>query len=326
MLEARATTESIITCPTCGTAKAETMPTNACQYFYECPGCGTLLHPKQGDCCVFCSYGSVLCPPMQAPSSEPLCCQSDEGSTTAEIRPGVQRPDWSIVTKRAARDALLGRDGPRAGLGDQWNRVLSAQQDATWRTVLELFGTLGRPPSLTEVADENGVPPTQVRTYLAELEAYDLLGTDSATGAIVYAYPFTGGVTEHRVELRNRTLHALCAIDALGIGGMYQTDVAITSSCHLCRTPIEIGTTQAGRAISSTRPASAVVWYDFAYSQAAATSCCPSIGFFCCDEHLQQWLAAPATPRAGHRLALDEALEVGRAIFEPILAASRSDS
>ena len=57
--------DSIITCPVCGTAKAETMPTDACRFFYECTGCGALLRPKPGDCCVFCSYGSVPCPPIQ---------------------------------------------------------------------------------------------------------------------------------------------------------------------------------------------------------------------------------------------------------------------
>ena len=80
MPEAGVITESIITCPACGTSKSETMPTNACQYFYECTGCGTLLRPKQGDCCVFCSYGSVPCPLMQVPSGEPLCCQSEVGT------------------------------------------------------------------------------------------------------------------------------------------------------------------------------------------------------------------------------------------------------
>lgn len=57
---------STITCPTCRTSKEEVMPTNACQFFYECTGCGTRLRPKPGDCCVFCSYGSVPCPPVQA--------------------------------------------------------------------------------------------------------------------------------------------------------------------------------------------------------------------------------------------------------------------
>lgn len=57
---------STITCPVCGTSKVETMPTDACQFFYDCTGCGTVLRPKPGDCCVFCSYGDVACPPMQA--------------------------------------------------------------------------------------------------------------------------------------------------------------------------------------------------------------------------------------------------------------------
>ena len=42
------------------------MPTDACLFFHECAGCGALLRPKAGDCCVFCSYGSVPCPPRQA--------------------------------------------------------------------------------------------------------------------------------------------------------------------------------------------------------------------------------------------------------------------
>jgi hypothetical protein len=57
---------STITCPICGTASTETMPTDACQYFYDCAGCGKLLRPEPGDCCVFCSYGDMPCPPIQA--------------------------------------------------------------------------------------------------------------------------------------------------------------------------------------------------------------------------------------------------------------------
>lgn len=63
--------QSTLTCPACGHASAETMPTDACVYFYECTSCHTVLKPLAGDCCVFCSYGSVKCPPIQAGSS---CC------------------------------------------------------------------------------------------------------------------------------------------------------------------------------------------------------------------------------------------------------------
>jgi hypothetical protein len=65
--------ESTLTCPHCGLATVELMPTDACIVFHECQGCHARLRPKPGDCCVFCSYGSVKCPPMQA-TALPRCC------------------------------------------------------------------------------------------------------------------------------------------------------------------------------------------------------------------------------------------------------------
>jgi len=56
---------SVIKCPECGFEKSEVMPTESCQYFYECTNCKTVLKPKDEDCCVYCSYGSVKCPPNQ---------------------------------------------------------------------------------------------------------------------------------------------------------------------------------------------------------------------------------------------------------------------
>ncbi len=63
--------ESVLTCPECGHATKETMPTDACVFFHECASCKTLLKPNAGDCCVFCSYGSVPCPPVQVDGK---CC------------------------------------------------------------------------------------------------------------------------------------------------------------------------------------------------------------------------------------------------------------
>ena len=63
--------KSKITCPVCGFQKVETMPEDACQFFYECESCHLVLKPKMGDCCVFCSYGTVKCPPIQKGNK---CC------------------------------------------------------------------------------------------------------------------------------------------------------------------------------------------------------------------------------------------------------------
>ena len=70
------TLESVLTCPRCGRQEQLTMPTDACVFFHACAGCGELLRPKAGDCCVFCSYGTVKCPMMQDGSSS--CCDTQQ--------------------------------------------------------------------------------------------------------------------------------------------------------------------------------------------------------------------------------------------------------
>jgi len=62
---------STLTCPDCGAETTAEMPADACQYFFDCPSCGTVLKPTPGDCCVWCSYGTVPCPPVQAGEG---CC------------------------------------------------------------------------------------------------------------------------------------------------------------------------------------------------------------------------------------------------------------
>ena len=63
------TYSNIITCPNCGSRSKEVMPENACQYFWQCPKCKTILKPLQNDCCVYCSYGDIVCPPKQMDSN-----------------------------------------------------------------------------------------------------------------------------------------------------------------------------------------------------------------------------------------------------------------
>jgi len=41
------------------------MPTDSLVWFWECPACRALVKPKPGECGVFCSHGTALCPPKQ---------------------------------------------------------------------------------------------------------------------------------------------------------------------------------------------------------------------------------------------------------------------
>ena len=59
-------TRARLTCPECGNGQEVDMPTDACQFFYECVNCNAVLRPQEGDCCVFCSYADTLCPMKQS--------------------------------------------------------------------------------------------------------------------------------------------------------------------------------------------------------------------------------------------------------------------
>ena len=148
---------------------------------------------------------------------------------------------------------------------------------------------------MAEISSEVNLSEKKIQMLVADLQGHDLLAIDRSANTIVYAYPFTEHDTEHRVELRGRMLHAVCAIDAFGIAGMLRLDAVIQSSCRVCGSRIELRTTQAGKSLGYAQPADAVVWYDLAYSETAAASCCPSIAFFCSDGDMQRWLIAKSS-------------------------------
>lgn len=234
-----------------------------------------------------------------------------------EICLGVFRPDWSVVQSPAAREALAGR-AARPGLIDKWLHALPPEEDRVWRSVLQLYADFGRPPRVAEISRQAELLESAISGLLQKLEERDLLACDPA-GGIRYAYPFTETATGHRVTLGSREVNALCAIEALGTGSMCDSDISVRSRCALCDDPIHVHTEDRGQTLGGVSPASTVVWYDFAYSGCAAASCCPTIAFFCQDGHLQQWLESQGPPRRGVRLSIGEALEVGRAIFGPLL-------
>jgi divalent metal cation (Fe/Co/Zn/Cd) transporter len=57
--------KSVVTCPHCQHRQEEVIPEDNCLYFYECEHCGEILKPKEGDCCVHCSYGTEACPTVK---------------------------------------------------------------------------------------------------------------------------------------------------------------------------------------------------------------------------------------------------------------------
>ena len=65
---------STVRCPRCGFQSQEQMPQDFCMIRYQCKNCGFIMTPKEGKCCIFCSFGDVPCPCQQGidvPGLEP---------------------------------------------------------------------------------------------------------------------------------------------------------------------------------------------------------------------------------------------------------------
>jgi hypothetical protein len=56
---------STITCPACSETVTHTMSTESVKKVYHCQKCLTWVAAKHGDHCIYDSYGSTKCPPLQ---------------------------------------------------------------------------------------------------------------------------------------------------------------------------------------------------------------------------------------------------------------------
>ena len=195
---------------------------------------------------------------------------------------------------------------------------LSELEDRARRYILWHFADTGRGPRIPEIQRHLQLASREdALAMLTRLHAVDLIVYDAAKASIAAAYPFSVKPTSHRVEIRNRTLHALCAIDALGIPFMLDTPAQIRSECFWCHAPVEVDV--ADGEIRAHRPAGLVAWYPEKDScGCVATSRCILINFFCTTDHLAAWRDA-SPGEQGTALSLAEAVEAGRMIFENLL-------
>lgn len=256
-------------------------------------------------------------------SSKTVVTDAPTGRLTITIRPGVVTPDWSLVTSETAREAL-GAIFETCDWVERW-AGLDEAQDRTRRAILEAYPRIGHALSTNELARSTGFAPNRVRDLIARLKARDMVVLDKDGTTLVGAYPFIDRATEHRMKLGETVLHAMCAIDALGTGAMLGTDVGIESKCRFCGTPIYVETCDKGMALTDHAPSGAVVWAGIQYAdRCAADSLCTVMAFFCSDGHLELWRDSQNPRAIGFHLSMDEGLQMGKAIFLPLLAIASS--
>lgn len=236
------------------------------------------------------------------------------------LRPGVLMPDWSLVTDPTAREALAASMAV-AGRAQRWSS-LTAVEDRVWQAILLGLAHVGHAPDPAKLSAATGQDGATVTSVLHALRTRDLVVLDAEGVAVTAAYPFCTWVTGHRILLEERAaVHSLCAIDALGAGAMLRRDTIIESTCRGCGAPVRIETHGRGRALGRVTPSAAVVWSGIKYADGcAATSGCTAKAFFCSDEHLSAWRERSDPDGIGFRLSMAAALQVGMALFVPMLA------
>ena len=83
------------------------MPTDACQFFYDCSNCKTVLRPKEGDCCVFCSYTDTICPVKQLEQEDNGCANSSTSLEEFACRAMFETEQEPTIDSRLAFQGRL---------------------------------------------------------------------------------------------------------------------------------------------------------------------------------------------------------------------------
>lgn len=236
------------------------------------------------------------------------------------LRPGISVPAWSLVTDRTGQDALA-TSMEAAGRAEKWSG-LDPAEDALWQVILRMLAHGGPAPDAAGLATVTGLAETEVAATLLSLRQRDLLVLDASEKSVTAAYPFCTWTTGHQVALVGwGVAECLCAIDALGAGAMLGCDAVVTSRCAECGIPIRVTLGEQGRALGTVEPAGTLVWSGIRYAgDCGATSGCRTKVFACSDVHLDAWRVRAAADVPGFRLTMEAALQVGAALFVPMLA------
>jgi hypothetical protein len=182
---------------------------------------------------------------------------------------------------------------------------LNTIQKAVHQAILRAFAATGRPPEPHDL--DAGV--------LAELHDLDAIRL-APDGRIAVAYPFSAAPTRHRVRIGDRVeVHAMCAIDALGVTPMLGEDTRIDSVDMTTGRPISVSMSGGG---TRWDPAAAVVFVGGDTEGPSADYCCDHLTFFADTAAARAWSAGhPQVP--GQILAPARAEALAARLFGHLL-------
>jgi len=153
-----------------------------------------------------------------------------------------------------------------------------------FKTILEF----GRTPTTIEMRLSLKKSEGDIIRALNELEKKDILLRKRGTQEIVSIYPLSLEPTEHQILLENgKRLFAMCAVDALGMSIMFNRNIKVISECEKCKQKITIEIKN--EEIVRVSHPNIMIRSPGRQIAPAAETTCPSVNFFCCKEHLEEW-------------------------------------
>jgi hypothetical protein len=215
--------------------------------------------------------------------------------------------------------ALAAAEIPPFKLGPARCARLTEGQRALYFWILRRFATDGR-PSGAEIRAEASRLQLDAEVAVAAFARQDLVHL-GGNGEITVAYPFSGDPTAHRVRfLRSgHEVHAMCAIDALGIAAMFDEPIAVESRDPLSGEEVHVQVTPDEEGAWQPQPA-VVVAGALDRQTDSSRGCCPVLNFFATSDNAEQWLEAHPDVR-GHAVSMPEAIAAGEAVFGNVLTA-----
>ena len=199
------------------------------------------------------------------------------------------------------------------------------------RAILRSLVEQGKPLTRPEIAKMVGSEDAAAKA-VALLGAYDLVVRNPLTvrdavtntlvvldakgGELLGAYPLTTEETPHRVSVNGNKLYAMCAVDALAVGVMFNAETLIESSCHVTGAPVSIR--QRGKEILEASPSDVRVgvrWQRLI--DCCAHVMCRQMVFLKDEATALAWLNAD--PKSKELFTLQEAIAFGEAFFQPLL-------
>lgn len=192
--------------------------------------------------------------------------------------------------------------------------LLARLPEGAERTRVAAFSALrrGEAPAPEQLARDSGLPVSDVRRHLSALMSVGMAGLDES-GRVVASDGLSVVPTGHRLVLDGVALFTWCAIDVVGIPAALGADAVASTTCPQCRCPLELRF----RKGEPEGVEELVAWAPASVCSNIVEEFCPQANLFCSAEHLEAWRAQAGSPQ-GEVLSVEEAIEAGRKVWEPL--------